>query len=278
MKIKLKFNHPQLGTFRSLIKDGKIWFVAKDIADILQQPSAWCLTKLLKERDISSDLCQTKNSRLQPMNLISVIGLHYSLFHYNKPVARKLQEYFVFEIMPALYEHIDMNALSAAEIQLSNLPQIINLKRENGKEVVYNNSLRNDLIQIDNLADILALEGCGREELIRFLRDEKLLRTPHLPYQKYLEKGYFEVVEITYEVEPGFDVDVINLYVTPKGQNYIRQHLLAYREYGLSNIPAEKAEANPARQIVRGSISRSENGKEDSKLGKHDQLQLKITH
>ena len=61
--------------------------------------------------------------------------------------------------------------------------------------------------------------GFGRNKLYSFLREKKVFTTKNIPYQAYIHKGYFVVVESIHN-------NVINLTVTitPLGQ----QKLLAF--------------------------------------------------
>jgi len=45
--------------------------------------------------------------------------------------------------------------------------------------------------------------GMGRNQLFEFLRDEKVLMDGNIPYQKYVDNGWFRVVEQKYNKPSG---------------------------------------------------------------------------
>jgi len=62
--------------------------------------------------------------------------------------------------------------------------------------------------------------GWGRNKLFAFLRDNGILMRNNLPYQNYLDSGYFEVREVSTQ-RGEFTVNVTQTLVTPKGLDFI---------------------------------------------------------
>lgn len=71
---------------------------------------------------------------------------------------------------------------------------------------------------LSNMGQAAKLLGTGRNKLFELLRDEGLLMLSNIPYQKYVDAGYFEVKK---KVHNGQNYSVT--FVTPKGLNYIRK-------------------------------------------------------
>ena len=62
--------------------------------------------------------------------------------------------------------------------------------------------------------------GKGRNKLFKFLRDCKVLTSGNLPYQQYIDRGYFEVKQNP--IKMGEKVtNITQTFVTPKGTEYI---------------------------------------------------------
>ena len=59
----------------------------------------------------------------------------------------------------------------------------------------------------------------GRNQMFKFLRDKKIFTKDNLPYQSYINKGYFVVVEKVHN-----NIIRVSTSITPLGQ----QKLLAY--------------------------------------------------
>lgn len=64
----------------------------------------------------------------------------------------------------------------------------------------------------------------GQNNLFKWLRDNGYLMRDNMPYQKYIDSGYFEIIEQTYETPYGTKVSLKTL-VTGKGQIYFTEKL-----------------------------------------------------
>lgn len=64
--------------------------------------------------------------------------------------------------------------------------------------------------------------GKGRNKLYAFLRDIKILQNNNLPYQQYIDRGYFEVKQRPKKMGSKM-VDLNQTFVTPKGIDYVRK-------------------------------------------------------
>lgn len=67
--------------------------------------------------------------------------------------------------------------------------------------------------------------GIGPNRLFRCLRDEGLLMDNNLPYQQYIDAGYFRVVEKQYHDQRGESHIYTRTLVTGKGLTYIQRRL-----------------------------------------------------
>lgn len=80
-------------------------------------------------------------------------------------------------------------------------------------------------IQMSEVAKVLNYPGYGRNRLFEFLREKKVLMPNNQPYQKYVDCGYFRVVEQKY-TKPNGDIAInIKTLIYQKGVNYIRKLL-----------------------------------------------------
>lgn len=66
--------------------------------------------------------------------------------------------------------------------------------------------------------------GIGRNKLFQFLREEKLLMKDNTPYQKFIDRGYFETKETPIQMG-GQTINKVQTYVTAKGVSYIDKRL-----------------------------------------------------
>lgn len=66
--------------------------------------------------------------------------------------------------------------------------------------------------------------GTGRDRLFKFLRNQKILMANNTPYQPYIERGYFKVIQKPITMG-GQVVDKPQTLVYPKGVDYIAKLL-----------------------------------------------------
>lgn len=81
-----------------------------------------------------------------------------------------------------------------------------------------------DAIQIGDAAKVLNM-GVGRNQLFEFLRGIKVLMADNMPYQKYINRGYFRVIEQEYEKPSGETGVSTKTLVYQKGLDFIRKKL-----------------------------------------------------
>lgn len=88
----------------------------------------------------------------------------------------------------------------------------------------------NDKVEMAAVAKILNYKGLGRNKLFGILRDEGILRYNNEPYQQYIDRGYFGIIE--QEVSTSYGNTLVNkkTIVTQKGIDYIRKTLDKLRQ------------------------------------------------
>jgi phage antirepressor YoqD-like protein len=79
-----------------------------------------------------------------------------------------------------------------------------------------------DAIDIGEAAKVLNLEF-GRNKLFEFLREQGILMHDNIPYQKYIDAGYFRVIESRYTIPTGETKISLKTVVYQIGLDYIRK-------------------------------------------------------
>lgn len=51
------------------------------------------------------------------------------------------------------------------------------------------------LLDLNEVSKLLNYKGLGRNKLFKYLRDNNILNNKNLPYQTYVDRGYFKIVE-----------------------------------------------------------------------------------
>ena len=95
-------------------------------------------------------------------------------------------------------------------------------------EFAYQICSSKDAIDIGNCAKVLN-RNIGRNNLFEFLRNRKVLQQDNIPYQKYIDSGYFRVIETKYTIPSGETKISLKTLVLQKGVAYINK-LLSEKE------------------------------------------------
>lgn len=91
-------------------------------------------------------------------------------------------------------------------------------------EFAYQICSSKDAIDIGNCAKVLN-RNIGRNSLFEFLRNQKILQQDNIPYQKYIDSGYFRVIETKYTIPSGETKISLKTLVLQKGVAYINKLL-----------------------------------------------------
>ncbi len=103
------------------------------------------------------------------------------------------------------------------------------LKRQNEKllpaaNFAYQLCSSKDTIEIGECAKVLN-KNIGRNRLFEFLRNRNVLQSNNIPYQKYIDAGYFRVIESKYVTPNGETKISLKTVVFQKGVAYINKLL-----------------------------------------------------
>lgn len=82
-----------------------------------------------------------------------------------------------------------------------------------------------DTIDMKEVAKILNIKGIGRNKLFEILREKKILDGNNQPYQEYVDRGYFRIIESRFTLPTGEIKISLKTVVFQKGLDYIRKVL-----------------------------------------------------
>lgn len=80
-----------------------------------------------------------------------------------------------------------------------------------------------DCIDIGQCAKVLNVHGIGRNKLFEILRQKKILNERNQPYQKYVDCGYFRIIETSFNLSDGTQKINLKTVVFQKGLDFIRK-------------------------------------------------------
>jgi prophage antirepressor-like protein len=236
------FNNPEFGQVRAMEQNGKVWFVAKDVCDILglEQVSR-ALDGLENDERAEvtiSNLSSNGVVQRRAVNAIDESGLYTLIFKSHKPGAKVFRKWVTSDVLPVIRRH----GVYAEDELLDNpdllLSVVTRLKEERDARIAAqseNMVLKpkaeffdavadsRDVLQMRDVAATLNLPGWGRNRIFKFLREQKVLDTRNVPYREYEDRSYFRVIELKWSDSEGDTRISLKTLVYQKGVDYIRK-------------------------------------------------------
>lgn len=216
---------------RTVIKDGEPWWVLKDVCDVLD------LAHRVVRQRLDDDVCSTyaipdSLGRSQETTIVNEDGLYDVILESRKPEAKDFRKWVTSEVLPSirktgsysLHDPQQLIALALVEAQklLEAKDEQIALMKPKA-EFFDQVSSSKDAIDIGTAAKVLKIPGIGRNKLFDILREKKILMPNNQPYQRYIDSGYFRVIEQKYTKPDGSTHISIKTLVYQRGLDFIRK-------------------------------------------------------
>ena len=181
----------------------------------------------------------------QEVNFIPEGDLYRLIVKSKLPSAEKFERWVFDEVLPTIRKtgghvenedlfvntylsHADEHTKQLFKLNLITIRQLNNKieQLEPLAEFAETVASSSDTIDVGQLAKLVKDENIniGRNRLFDWLRKEKYLRNNNEPYQEYIDRGWFETVEYTYNTPYGNKIGIKTL-VTGKGQIAIVERL-----------------------------------------------------
>lgn len=178
-------------------------------------------------------------------NFLTESGVYRLVFKSHKEEAERFSDWVTDEVLPTIRKHGAYMTSEVIERTLTDPDYLIQLatalKEERQARLLAEQQIEeqkplvefankvsdsSNLIDMGKMAKLLKDENIniGRNRLFDWLRRKEILMKNNMPYQRYIEGGYFQVKESTYETPYGVKTQQTT-YVTGKGQIYITEKL-----------------------------------------------------
>ncbi|WP_285852771.1 phage antirepressor [Bacillus safensis] len=229
---------------RTVVKNEEVWFVAKDVCDVLGilNPSQ-AVAKLDEDERAMFNIGRQGNT-----NIINEPGLYTLILSSRKPEAKQFKRWITHEVIPAIRKHGGYLTPQAVEETLTNPDFIIRLatqlKSEQEKNK-YNERLLEEqapkvefAVLIENSEGTISLGEfatqlknagitMGRNRFFAWLREEGYLLTQdwNRPSQKSMDLGVIEARENITVLPDGTERISFTPRITGKGQVYFIKKL-----------------------------------------------------
>lgn len=257
------FNNEEFGQVRTVVQGEDVWFVAKDVCDVLGINKQRDAYSRLDEDERGSVLVDTLGGQ-QNMNAINESGLYSLILRSRKPQAKAFKKWVTSEVLPSIRKHgayMTPNTINALlqdpdliiglasqlkqEQQARQVAEHKNLMltqqiAENASKITYLDQIlqSQDTVTVSQVA---ADYGLSAVRLNKILNDEKVqykVNKQWLLYSKYQNKGYTKSQTVDVTHSDGSRSVKMNTRWTQKGRLFIHEIL---KKHGI--IPEMDKEA-----------------------------------
>lgn len=195
------FENEHFGSVRVIMKEGELWFVAKDVCDCLGIGNSRQAVSYL-DNDEKGVISNDTPGGTQQLSVISESGLYSCVLRSRKPEAKQFKRWVTHEVLPAIRKTGNYSIQSIDNVGLANAIEQMNNKLdalgEQIQELKPKAKFYDAIAETDHTYDMneaaKSIKKCGRNQLFKTLKDKKVLMKNRLPYQKYINNGLFQVV------------------------------------------------------------------------------------
>lgn len=239
------FNDQQV---RTVVRDGEPWFVGKDVAIVLGYGNTKdALLSHIDEED-RAILQRSENATFEIPNrgltIINESGLYSLIVSSKLPTAKDFKRWVTSEVLPTIRKHgayMDTDIIEKSLADPDFLIQLATtLKEEKQRRMEAEAKIAADEHKVDfynavgSTSATLTVERfaklvteklgiqTGRNRMFQWLRKNGLLQANNMPYQRYINNGWFKTYEV---IKAGRAFTVPS--ITGKGQQKLFEKLAA---------------------------------------------------
>ena len=229
------FENDAFGSVRTMDMEGEVWFVGKDVAEILgyTNPSKALADHVDEEDKLNNESLSSLGQR--GGWLINESGLYSLVLSSKLPTARQFKRWITKEVIPSIRKTGGYFATPKTYVEA--LRALADAEEEKERLAIENEEMKPKAefydavtggpttLEVGTVAKILNC-GIGRNKLFEFLKNEGILDGRNIPYQRYVGAGYFRVVETRYLLPSGDYATYSKTVVYQKGVDFIRKCLI----------------------------------------------------
>jgi anti-repressor protein len=238
---------------RTVLLDGNPWWVAKDVCDFFGDTDHKRSVSRVDDDDKDYASITDAIGRPQHATVVNESGLYSLLFAFQPEKATKdggahiaprteerikalkrFRKWITSEVLPSIRRTGSYNSIPKTLPEALRLAAEIEEKRQELENQVYQLMPRaaaadriSNAVGLKSLSEIGKINGCGPRRIFDKLADQGILfrrGESWVPYQAYIDQGYFLVRESTYEMN-GVDHLYSKTYVTGKGEVWLANKL-----------------------------------------------------
>ena len=241
------FENEKFGRIRTITKDGEPWFVIADVCRALEIRNSRMVAGRL-DRDELMSVKLTSGGQRREMTIINESGLYAVIIRSDKPQAQSFRKWLTSEVIPTIRRtggyvsneemfienylpFLDEPYRDLFRLQMTAIEKLNERIRHDKPLVEFANQVAgtDDLIDMNAMAKLARAENIpvGRNKLYGWLKGKGVLMANNLPYQAFIDRGYFSVKESVFET-PTMTKTYQQTFVTGKGQRFVITLLRKY--------------------------------------------------
>jgi len=216
---------------RAIEKEGKVYFVAKDIAEVLgySNPNEAVRTHC---KGVSEFRTPT-NGGEQAVKIITESDAIRLIIRSRLPEAERFEKWIMEEVVPTVLktggylnpsvDWSDLNniqkVLDVAKEERAKRIRLEELRKEDQPKLEFYHAVR-DTEKTITFEDFGRITGYGKNRLFKKARELKLIDAQNKAYQRYIDEGFFELKEKMTKIAD-HDVIYFQTRITGKGQAWL---------------------------------------------------------
>ena len=212
---------------RTVLIDSEIWFVASDVTKILGYSDG--RKAVITHTKGSFKMKLPTKGGMQELTIINESDLYSLVLKSETNNSKKFQDWVTSQVLPSIRKtgSYSVNQKPELSIEQMTLMVIQNLQskiseqqkqlEEQKPKVEFAEKISNteNAISVGEFAKVLKI---GQNKLFDWLRQNKYLMNNNIPYQRYVELGYFKVIEWVLDAKNQVKFKTL---ITGKGQMYL---------------------------------------------------------
>ena len=220
---------------RTIIINNDIWFMASDVTKILEYSNGRdAISRYVNSKDVEKLDTLTKGGN-QKITYINESGIYSLVLDSSMPRAKVFRNWITSEVLPSIRKtgsysikqsefkipQTYAEALRLAADQAERIEEQAKKIEQDKPKVEFADKVLDSKNSI-SIGEFSKLIGWGQNKLFVWLRDNKYLMANNIPYQKYIESGYFKVIEYLIDKKKESKIKTL---ITGKGQIYFTDKL-----------------------------------------------------
>ena len=231
------FNNEEFGEIRTITKHGEPMLCLADVCKALDITHVTDVKNRLKHDGVDTSEVIDSLGRKQTAIFINESNLYKVIFQSRKPSAEKFTDWVTSEVLPSIRKYgtyclprTYKEALAQLLLEVDKNEKLELENKEMKPKADFFDSVADSktAISMNEVAKVLNVKGYGRNNLFEFLRENKILQNNNVPYQRYVDNGWFRVIEQKY-MKNGEPVVTTKTLVYQKGVDAIRKMLKGVR-------------------------------------------------